>query len=127
LKAGDIDAGLALVDDGLARVEVTDERFAEAELHRVRGALLAAGARTGRGRAASRAREEAEAEILRAIEIARAQGAKAWELRAATTLFDLRQRAGDAIEARKILARVYETFDPSADLADVRAARDRLG
>jgi adenylate cyclase len=127
LKAGDIDAGLALVDDGLARVEVTDERFAEAELHRVRGALLAAGARTGRSRAASRAREEAEAEILRAIEIARAQGAKAWELRAATTLFDLRQRAGDAIEARKILARVYETFDPSADLADVRAARDRLG
>jgi adenylate cyclase len=127
LKAGDIDAGLALVDDGLARVEVTDERFAEAELHRVRGALLAAGAPAGRGRAALRAREEAEGEVLRAIEIARAQGAKAWELRAATTLFDLRQHTGDAIEARKILARVYDTFDPSADLVDLRAARDRLG
>ena len=127
LQAGDIDAGLALVEEGLSRVEVSDERFAEAELHRVRGALLAAGAPASPSRAASRALEKAEAEVLRAIEIAQAQGAKAWELRAATTLFDLRQHAGDASEARQILARVYKTFDPSADLADVRAARDRIG
>jgi adenylate cyclase len=126
LRAGDIGTGLALVDDGLARLEATDERFAEAELHRVRGALLAAGAPAGRSRAALRVRQEAEAEVLRAIEVARVQGAKAWELRAATTLFDLRQHTGDAAEARKILAQVYETFDPAADLVDVRDARHRL-
>ena len=126
VQANDVHTGLALVDEGLALVEVSDERFAEAELHRVRGALLAARAPKGRRRTASRARDEAEAEVLRAIEIARKQDAKAWELRAATTLFDLRRRAGDTREARKILARVYGTFDRSAELADVREAGNRL-
>jgi DNA-binding winged helix-turn-helix (wHTH) protein len=127
LQAGDIDAGLALVDEGLAQVAVTGERFAEAELHRVRAALLATGAPPGQGRAAVRARAAAEAAALRALEVARAQGARAWELRAATTLFDLRQRGGDIGEAHAILACVCATFDAAADLVDVREARVRLG
>ena len=74
LRAGDATAGLELVEEGLARGRETNERWWDAELHRLRAELLlASGAEPA----------EAEAALRRALEIARGQQARSLELRAA--------------------------------------------
>jgi len=78
LEVGQVDEGLAAVDDGLQCVERDGERWAEAELHRFRGELLLA--------CGSYHSSEAEACFGKALQIARRQDAKAYELRAAESL-----------------------------------------
>jgi predicted ATPase len=84
LAAGNVSDGLAAVDEGLACVERNGERWAEAELHRLRGRLLLA--RSAADVAA------AQACIRKALAIARAQQATAYEKRAAADLADLQAR-----------------------------------
>ncbi len=111
---GNLERGLTLVAEALAAVERTGERWYEAELHRRRGELWL---RCGDAAAA-------EAAFLRALAVARSQEAKAFELRAATSLYRLRQRREQRLEAHRILAETYawfgEGFD-TPDLADARA------
>ena len=86
LRADDADAGLDVVEEALSRGRETNERWWDAELHRLRAELLLAG-----GAAAA----EAEAALRRALEIARGQQAKSLELRAARpSLACGRDRAG---------------------------------
>jgi predicted ATPase len=96
LAAGQVAEGLAAVDEGLACVERNGERWAEAELHRLRGRLLLA-------RAAPDA-SAAAACFRKALEIARAQGAKAYELRAAADLSDLGASRGRRHHAAAVAA-----------------------
>ena len=65
----------------------------------------------------------AEACFLKAIDTARSQAAKSWELRAATSLSRLRQRQGRVKEAREILADVSGWFSEGFDTPDLRAAK----
>jgi class 3 adenylate cyclase/predicted ATPase len=81
--AGQVREGLGAVDDALTTMEATDERFVEAELHRVRGELLM--------RASPPDPAGALAALLRAREVARRQGARAFEIRALTSLWQLSQ------------------------------------
>ena len=83
-QAGLIERALATVDQGLAEVEQTDERFYEAELHRLRGELLMA--------LAPDAAPEAEACFRRAVEVAARQGARLLEQRAQESLDRLLER-----------------------------------
>ena len=66
----------------------------------------------------------------RAIEVARKQSAKSWELRATTSLARLLDRQGKRDEARAMLAEIYgwftEGFD-TADLKDAKTLLDALG
>ena len=66
---------------------------------------------------------------VRAVEIARKQSAKSWELRATTSLARLVAKQGKRHEARRMLADIYgwftEGFD-TADLKDARALLDEL-
>jgi predicted ATPase len=78
LAAGHIDAGLLTVDEALARVRTHGERIFEAELNRLHGELLLASSVADPG--------AAEACFRHALEVARGQEAKAWELRAAASL-----------------------------------------
>ena len=75
-------------------------------------------------------RPEAERCFRKAIEVAREQGAKWWELRAATSLARLWRDWGKQAEAHDLLAPVYgwftEGFD-TADLKDAKALLDELG
>jgi hypothetical protein len=71
-------------------------------------------------------REQAEAAVARATEVARAQGARVWKLRAAMTLCDLRANEGDLEEARGMLARLVSSFVLSLDMPDLVEARRRL-
>ncbi len=69
------------------------------------------------------------AKFSAAIDVARAQEAKWWELRAATSLSRLWQTQGKTKEARDLLAPIYgwftEGFD-TPDLKDARALLDEL-
>ena len=73
---GDIDAGLVAVNQGLASAHATGERHYESELHRMRGELMLL---RGSGEAAAAAFELA-------LDVARTQGAKAFEERALASL-----------------------------------------
>jgi len=70
--------------------------------------------------------EEAEATLLKSIEVARAQQAKSWELRSATTLAGLLGRQGRHGDARELLAPVYEWFTEGFDTRDLIEAKTQL-
>jgi predicted ATPase len=109
--------GLEVVQEGLDHAAQTGERFYEAELHRLRGELLL---RSPGGEAS------AEGCFLRAIELARSQGAKSWELRAATSLARLWADEGKRAQADALLAPVYGWFTEGFDTADLKEAKALL-
>lgn len=83
----------------LSLVQKSGERFYEAELHRLKGELLLA---------LSAANEaKAEACFRQALDVARRQSARSWELRATMSLSRLLQRQGRQEEARRGLADIY--------------------
>jgi predicted ATPase len=69
--------------------------------------------------------EEARAEACfhTALEVARRQGAKSYELRAAVSLSRLWQQQGKRTEARRLLAEIYGWFTEGFDTADLQEAR----
>jgi predicted ATPase len=74
--------------------------------------------------------EAAEELYCKALNIAREQEAKLWELRAAVSLARLRHDQGCPVEARDLLAPVYEWFTEGFDTRDLKEAKallDELG
>jgi class 3 adenylate cyclase/predicted ATPase len=118
LRLGQIESGLAALDEAFAKVALQDEHFWEPELHRLKAALLDSGQQP----------DEAlgQACLEKAIEIARGQRAKAFELRAATDLARLWQRQGRIAEARDLLAPIYDWFTEGFDTADLKNAKGLL-
>jgi len=114
--------GLSLLADALDGVERTGVRWIEAELHRLRGELLLA--------LPDPDQPEAEACFRQALAVAGDQGARLWELRAATSLARLWRDQDRCAQANDLLAPVYgwftEGFD-TADLKDAKALLDELG
>jgi tetratricopeptide (TPR) repeat protein len=113
------DAHKAL-NEGLAVAEKNDNRCHEAELYRLEGELLLAESSDEAGAAGC---------FQRAIETARRQQSRAWELRATTSLARLRQRQGRRDEARAALAAVFGTYTEgftTPDLVDAAALLDSL-
>lgn len=115
-KAGRLDQALVTLDEAIAHVEETDERYFEAELYRMRGEFLLT-----QGDEA-----DTEASLLKALEVARHQKAKSWELRAATDLARLWGSQGKSSKAKKLLAPVYEWFTEGFDTPDLIAAKGLL-
>ena len=113
LRAGDPDAGLEAVGEALAIATRERAHYYDGELHRVRGELLLA-----RGDAPALA----EAAIRDALAVARQQGARALELRAALAL----ARGFPGPGTRALLASVHETL-ADEDTPDGRAAVALLG
>jgi predicted ATPase len=70
--------------------------------------------------------EEAESTFLEAINVARSQEAKSWELRASTRLARLWQSQGKTAEARELLAPIYGWFNEGFDTADLKEAKTLL-
>ena len=69
---------------------------------------------------------EAERWIRQAIENARRQELKSWELRATLSLARLLRKQGRADEARKMLAEIYGWFTEGFDTADLKDAKALL-
>jgi predicted ATPase len=116
--SGDIQRGLGGLDEALAAVERTGERWPEAELHRLRGQLLAA---LPDGRP-----DEASAAFERAIDVARQQSAKSWELRAALGLAQLWRDQGKPADSRNLLAPVHAWFTEGFETPDWKEAKALL-
>lgn len=121
--ARETDLGLAAVTEGIEFATQSEERFYEAELHRVRGELL-----LHRSDGPQRATLEAEAITCfeQAIAIAQRQRAKTWELRAATSLARLHLRRGETAQARAALTAVYGWFSEGFETKDLQDARALL-
>jgi len=64
--------------------------------------------------------------VLSTPAVARAQGAKLWELRAAVNLARLLNESDRGAEARELLRGAYAGFDEGVDLPDLRIAQDLL-
>jgi predicted ATPase len=69
---------------------------------------------------------QAEACFDRALAIARAQQAKSWELRAATSIARLWLAQGKQKEARQLLAPIYGWFTEGFDTLDLKKAKEML-
>jgi predicted ATPase len=107
-----------MVDEQRARMQRTGERLDEAELYRVKGELLEA--RDGADN------PEAEQCSREAIEIARRQESRWWELRATTSLARMLIKRGNRGEARSMLADIYGWFTEGFDTADLKEAKALL-
>ncbi len=114
--AGDARAGLAVADRAIG----LDASLWEAEARRLRAEFLAA---------LDAPQGEIEAELERALQTARRQGARTLELRAATSLLRLRQRRGDgpAVRAaRDALQSILDELPEGNETQDVREATSLL-
>jgi predicted ATPase len=119
LQAGQLDEALAALDRAAETAAATGECHYQAELHRLRGLVVAEIGETA----------EAASWLRQAIDTARSQQAKSLELRAATSLARLWAEQGRRAQAHDLLAPVYgwftEGFD-TADLKDAKALLDEL-
>lgn len=123
LAEGAVREGLKAIEEGLAFVEARGERLWEAEIHRVKGELLRLQGEGG-GEGA-----RAEAGFQKALAVARRQGARSLELRAATSLARFWSGSGRSDESRELLAPVYAGFSEgfeTLDLQDAKALLDAL-
>jgi predicted ATPase len=118
-QQGEHGAALAALQEAFEAQEESGYRQWEAELHRLQGIVL-----VGLNQL-----EEGQRAFKKALRIARKQQAKAYELRAATSLARLRGKQGRRMQARELLAPIYgwftEGFD-TADLKDAKALLDQL-
>lgn len=114
--AGRLDDGLRAVQEGFAYAEHAGEGGYLAELHRARAELLRQTAGD----------DAAEPSFAAAVQYARAQEARAFELRAATRWAELMVSGGRQDEARTLLQPVYEWFTEGLHTADLVAARQVL-
>jgi class 3 adenylate cyclase/predicted ATPase len=109
------------LDEAMAAMETTKEKWCEAEIHRIAGeiALISPDPDV----------TKAEEHFQHALAVARAQQAKSWELRAAMSLARLWHDQDKRQPARNVLAPVYlwftEGFD-TLDLKDAKSLLDRL-
>jgi predicted ATPase len=115
-KAGEPGEGLATLKEALVLVNETDERYCEAELYRLQGELLVIQGDD----------DQAEDSLVKAIEVARRQRAKSWELRAANSLARLWQIQGRTNEASRMLRQIYDWFEEGFDTPDLREAAELL-
>jgi predicted ATPase len=136
-KAGQAEEGLSALDEALAMADKNGERAYEAELYRLKGELLLRMGEWERGRMGENekvthsptlplTRSSPEECFQKAIEIARRQSAKSWELRAVMSLSRLWQQQGKRGEARKLLAEIYGWFTEGFDTADLQEAKALL-
>jgi predicted ATPase len=121
-KAGRPDAGLQALAEALASAEKRGEGYCEAELYRLKGELIL----QSDGQSLETRGKEAGGCFQQALEVARRQQAKSWELRAATSLARLWQQQGKIAEARELLASVYNWFTEGFATADLKDAKSLL-
>jgi predicted ATPase len=119
-REGQVEEGLAILDEALALMHRTGEAFHGAELHRLRGEFLL------RQKSAEVASHEAEACFRQALAVARQQQAKSLELRAAMSLTRLYQAQARQAEAQPLLIECYDWFREGFDTFDLREARTLL-
>ena len=108
--------GLLIIEDSLAWTNETGTRFFNTELYHIRAELLLL---MYRG-------EEAEHSYRMALEVAREQKARMWELRAASDLAQLLREQQRQAEARDVLAPVHSGFSEGFDILELQRSKALL-
>jgi DNA-binding winged helix-turn-helix (wHTH) protein/tetratricopeptide (TPR) repeat protein len=117
-QAGNFERALDFVSAAIAEVEHSGERWWEAEAKRIKGNILLA--------ASPRSWRNAEDCFLAALDCAKSQNAKFWQLRAAQNLASLWTANGRKAEARKVLDPICRQFTDGVDFPDLIDARRLL-
>jgi predicted ATPase len=117
-EAGEVETGLAILDEQLSEIDRTGQRSIEADMHRTRGEVLLR--RTPADHAA------AEASFVRAIEIARVQQTKSFELRATLALAKLYHATGRDKMVPELLAPALAYFNKGGELPELEEAHRLL-
>ncbi len=117
-RAGDVDRALAGVNEALTTSEQTGHRTFDAELHRVRGEML-----LRRDPADPTLAEEA---LQTAIAVAKRQGTRSFELRAALSLAKLYEFTRRPADAHAVLALALDGFSPTAEMPEIAEAQALL-
>jgi predicted ATPase len=128
-KVGRPKKGLNALAEALAMVNKNGVYFHDADLYRLKGELTLQQFNVQGSKfkvANPQGEAEAEACFHKAIEIARKQQAKSWELRAVMSLSRLWQKQGKKKQARQILAEIYGWFTEGFDTKDLQEARALL-
>jgi class 3 adenylate cyclase/predicted ATPase len=117
-RMGQTQKALAMLNEALERIKRTGEKLEHAEMLRLKGEVLLM----------SDPSETAEAEkcFRQALDVARAQESKWWELRATTSLARLLRDTNRPEEARAILGGIYGWFTEGFDLPDLKEAKTLL-
>jgi predicted ATPase len=116
IESGDAEEGAALLSEAFQAMDSSGERWYEAELHRLQGLLASSGARTA----------DAEACFEKAINVARSQGARLFEMRAAMALSRLQSDPEQRKRRRALLGSIYDDFVEGFDTTDLKEAKALL-
>jgi len=117
-KRGDLDASLAVIDASLEKIEATKEEWCKAELLRARGNMTWLAHRDRMS--------EVESWYRKAVKAAQDEDAKAWELRAATSLAQLWADEGQKEDVRSLLEPIVGWFQEGFDTPDLKDAKSIL-
>ena len=115
---GKFDDAWRCIGEAMTAVEITKERWWEADIHRIAGEIAL---KLPQPDAA-----KAEAYFERALAVARKQQAKSWELRAAMSMARLWRDQGKRQQGCDLLAPVYGWFTEGFDTLDLKQARALL-
>ena len=115
---GQLDDAWRRVDEARNVIERTKETWFEADVHRMAGEVALQSLQPDAAKA--------EAYFERALEVARQQQAKSWELRASMSLARLWRDQGKPQQARELLAPVYGWFTEGFDTRDLKEAKALL-
>ena len=115
---GKFDDAWRCIGEAIVLVERTKERWWEAEVNRIAGEIVLCSPEPSAAKA--------ETYFERALDVARQQQAKSWELRAAMSMARLWRDQGKRNEARDLLGPVYGWFTEGFDTLDLKEARALL-
>ena len=117
-QAGDPGRAVAILDEALAMADRLGHRTFEAELHRARGEILL------KHNPANPA--PAEEAFLTAIAVAKQQGARSFELRAALALAKLYRSIARPAEAHAVLSPALDGFAPTREFPEIEEAQEMI-
>jgi class 3 adenylate cyclase/predicted ATPase len=118
LHLGQAEKGCAALEEAFVLVDKNSECYYEAELYRLKGESVM--------RMAVDGYVQAEGYFQQALDVARRQQTKSWELRAAMSLSRLWQQQGKRTEAYQLLSDIYGWFTEGFDTGDLQAAKALL-
>ena len=115
---GQFDSARRCIGEAMALAETAKERWCEAEVRRIAGEIALLSPELDAAKA--------EAYFNHALAVARAQGARSWELRAAMSMARLRLDQGKRQQARELLAPIYGWFTEGFDTRDLKEVKALL-
>ena len=115
---GRLDDARVSIERAMTNIAETNERWGEAEIHRIAGEIALLLPKPDL--------ERAESHFIHALEVARAQSARSWELRAAMSMARMNRDQGNRVGARELLAPVCGWFTEGRETADLQHAKALL-